>query len=101
MGTWIEPGWEPEWEPGWEPEWEPIWDQTETKLAPNEGPLEAPWGSLGASLELLWGSLGTPGWSGTGPALGTPKVPKVCNCRQKQAQGQTGRHAATPDFGTP
>ena len=120
MGTWLEP----EWEPGWEPEWEPGWNldgygsldgnlngnlngkldgnlngsQTGSRLGPNEGPLEAPWGSLGASLEL-------PGRTHGGPqgsrAPGTPKVPKVCNCRQKQAGGQTGRHRALPDFGTP
>ena len=40
-------------------------------------------------------------WSGTGPAPGTQKVPKVCNCRQKQACTQTSRHGALPDFGAP
>ena len=40
-------------------------------------------------------------WSGTGLAPGTQKVPKVCNCHQKQACTQTSRHAAVPDFGTP
>ena len=85
-----------------------IWDQTGTKLGPKgypSGSLGVPWGSLGG----LWGSLegslrdqpGTQLRSGTGPAPGTPKVPKVCNCRHKQAQGQTGRDEATPDFGTP
>ena len=76
-----EAGWEPDWEPGWKPEWEPNWDQTGTKLAPNEGPLEGPWGSLGASLELPGWTFGVPQGSpapvrhrsGTGPALGTPK----------------------------
>ena len=31
----------------------PDGNQSGIKLAPNEGPLEAPWGSLGASLDLL------------------------------------------------
>ena len=96
-----EAGWEPEWEPGSAREWEPNCDQTGTKLAPNEGPLETDWGSIGASLELHADPWGTPGRSGTSPAPGIPKVPKVCNCRQKQAQGQTGRHAAVPDFRSP
>ena len=60
--------------------------------------LEGPWGSLGGS---LGGSLAEPRGSGTGPAPGAQKVPKVCNCRQKQAGGQTGRHETLPDFGTP
>ena len=55
-----EAGWGPDWEPGWKPEWEPNWDQTGTKLAPNEGTLEAPWRSLGASLELPGRTRGGP-----------------------------------------
>ena len=100
-----EAGWEPDWEPGWKPEWEPNWDKTATKLAPNEGPLESPWGSLGASLELPGRTHGVPQGSrhrsGTGPAPGTPKSAQVCNCRQKQLWGKPCRHAAVPDFGTP
>ena len=62
-----EAGWEPDWEPGWKPEWESNWDQTRTKLAPNEGPSEGPWGLLGppwssdGSLTVLtvrWGTRG-------------------------------------------
>ena len=105
MGTWVEPEWiwkpgwelewEPEWEAGWEPEWEPEW-------ALLGGSLGAPWRVLGGSLEgSLGDQTGTQGWSGTGPAPGTQKVPKVCNCRHKQARGQTNRHAAVPDFGYP
>ena len=64
-----------------------------------------PWGVPGSSLGGPWGlsggSLWEPGGPGTGPAPGTPKVPKVCNCRQKQARGQTGQDEALPDFGTP
>ena len=97
-----EAGWEPDWEPGWKPEWEPNWNQTGTKLGPNwnqkvllgghwrifGAPWEVPWGSLGgatgASLGVLGRFLGarweepwgTPGVPGTGPAPGTPKVPK-------------------------
>ena len=103
MGTWMEPGWVPEWEPGWELEWEPEWeagwepdwepgwepegkppncDQTGTKYRSFGGSLGLPWGLLGAPWEDPWG---TPGVPGTGPAPGTQKVPKVYNCRQKQA----------------
>ena len=109
----MEPGWEPEWVPEWEPEWEPEWNQDgnlwgkldgnliEPSLGPNYDqtwtkrvslgvPGVFPWGSLGG----LWGSLeGSVGdqtggqvWSGTGPAPGTQKVLKVCNCSQKQLQ---------------
>ena len=76
----------------------PDWDQTSTKLGSFGGPLGVPWGLLGAPWEDPWG---TPGVPGTGPAPGTQKVPKVCNCRQKQAGGQTGRQRTVPDFGTP
>ena len=66
------------------------------------GSLEAPWRVLGGSLEgSLGDQTGTQGWTGTGPAPGTQKVPKVHNCRQKQAQGQTTRQRAAADFGTP
>ena len=66
------------------------------------GSLEAPWRVLGGSLEgSLGDQTGTQGWTGTGPAPGTQKVPKVYNCRQKQAGGQTTQHRAAADFGTP
>ena len=39
----------------------------------------------GASLGLPGGSWASPGVSATGPAPGTQKVFKVCNCHQKQA----------------
>ena len=83
MGTWVESGcvtewepgweleWEPEWEAGWEPEWDPNWVQTE----PNEGLLEAPWGSLGASLELPGRTHGGPQGS---PAPVRHRGPKKC-----------------------
>ena len=62
------------------------------------GSLEGPWGSLGGPWGSLEGSLGdqtgTQDWSGTGPAPGTQKVPKVYNCHQKQARGQTLRQRA-------
>ena len=100
-----EAGWEPDWEPGWKPEWEPNWDQTGTKLAPNEGPLEALGGPLGPPWSSLGGPLGYPRGPGTGPApvrhRGPQKVLKVCNCRQKPPGGKPWRHAALPDFGTP
>ena len=49
------------------------------------GSLEAPWRVLGGSLDgSLGDQTGTQGWTGTGPAPGTQKVPKVYNCRQKQ-----------------
>ena len=70
-----EAGWEPDWELGWKPEWEPNWDQTGTKLAPNEGPLEGPWGSLGASLELPGRTRGGPQGS---PAPVRHQGPKKC-----------------------
>ena len=76
----------------------PDWDQTSAKLGSFGGPLEVPWGLLGAPWEDPWG---TPGVPGTDPAPGTQKVPKVCNRRQKHAQGLWCRHGATPDFGTP
>ena len=44
--------------------------------------LGGPWGVPGGSLGGSWGS---PGVSGTGPAPGTQKLSKVCNCAQKQA----------------
>ena len=78
-----------------------------------EGPWRAPWRVLGGSLEGPWGLLGgslegslgdqtgTQGWTGTGPAPGAQKVPKVYKCRHKQAQGQTTRQRAAADFGTP
>ena len=91
----------------------PIWDQTGTKLGPTGRPwgsLEGPWGSLGVPWEVLGGSLegpwsvlggylegsvgnqtGTQDWSGTGPAPGTQKVPKVCDGRQNQAQDPAWR----------
>ena len=69
------------------------------------GSLEGPCGSLGGPWGSLEGSLGdqtgTQDWSGTGLAPGTQKVPKVYNCRQKQAEGQTTRYQAVPDFGAP
>ena len=66
------------------------------------GSLEAPWRVLGGSLDgSLGDQTGTQGWTGTGPAPGTQKVPKVCNCRQKQVGGQTTRQRAAADFGTP
>ena len=70
-----EAGWEPDWEPGWKPEWGQNWDQTGTKLAPNEGPLEAPWGSLGVSLELTGRTHGGPQGS---PAPVRHRGPKKC-----------------------
>ena len=73
-----EAGWEPDWEPGWKPEWEPNWDQTGTKLAPNEGPLEGPWGSLGASLELPGRTLGVPQGSRHRSGTGDPKKCSKC-----------------------
>ena len=69
------------------------------------GSLEGPWGSLGGAWGFLGGYLGdqtgTQDWSGTGLALGTKKVPKVCNGLQKQAPGQARWHEAVADFGTP
>ena len=56
------------------------------------GFLGGPWGVPGGSLGGPWGS---PGVSGTGPAPGTQKVSKVCNCAQKQAYHISVRHAAT------
>ena len=76
----------------------PDWDQTSTKLGSFGGPLGFPWGLLGAPWEDPWG---TPGVPGTGPAPGTQKVLKVCNCRQKQARKQISRRSTLPDFGTP
>ena len=86
----MEPGWEPEWGPEWESEWEPTWYQTGTKLGPN-GPdsLEGPWRSLcgpWGSLEVSVGDqTGAKLWSGTGPAPGTQKVPKVYHSSQKHS----------------
>ena len=60
--------------------------------------LGVPWGLLGAPWEDPWG---TPGVRGTGGAPGTQKVPKVCNCRQKQAWTPIRRQRTVPDFGTP
>ena len=82
-------------------------NQTGTKLGPNcnqkmvlgvhwrllAGPWDVPWGSLG-------GAVGDPSGPGHRRAPGTPKVPRVYNCRHKQAGGQTGRDEALPDFGT-
>ena len=55
----------------------------------------------GTKMEPKWDAKASKRVPGTGPAPGTQKVPQVCNCRQKQAGGQTTRHQATPDFGTP
>ena len=66
------------------------------------GSLEAPWKVLGGSLDgSLGNQTGTQGWTGTGPAPWTQKVPKVYIGLQKQAQGQARRHEAVADFGTP
>ena len=66
------------------------------------GSLEAPWRVLGGSLDgSLGDQTGTQGWTGTGPAPGTQKVPKVSNHRQKRDQGQTTWQGAATDFGTP
>ena len=74
------------------------WDQTGTKLGPN-------WDQsgikLGTKMRPKLYQTGTQVWSGTGPAPGSQKVPKVSNSRQKQARGQPSWHQATPDFGTP
>ena len=120
----MEPGWEPEWGPEWnlngnldgnlngDLDRNLNGNQPRTKLGLNldqksvlRVSLEGPWGSLGGP----WGSLerslgdqtGTQDWSSTSLAPGTQKMPKVYNCRQKQAQGQTTRRRATPGFGTP
>ena len=73
-----------------------------TKLGPNWNQkvlLGGHWRSLGipgASLGLPGTTRGgPPGVPGTGPAPGTPKVPKVCNGRHKQARGQSSRQRAT------
>ena len=86
-------------EPGWnlwgkldgnliEPSLGPNYDQTWTKRVSLGVPGGFPWGSLGGTWGSLEGSFGdqTGGqvWSGTGPAPGTQKVLKVCNCSQKQ-----------------
>ena len=68
--------------------------------------LEGPWRLLGGSLGAPWmgpfgDQTGTQGWTGTGPAPGTQKVPKVYNCRQKQAQGQTTRQHRGGGFWDP
>ena len=53
------------------------------------GSLEGPWRSLGGPWRSLEGSLGNPigtqDWSSTSLAPGTPKVPNLHNCSQKQA----------------
>ena len=56
---------------------------------------------LGTKMGPKWEARGSKGGSGTSLAPGTQKVPKVCNRRHKQAQGQTTRQRALPDFGTP
>ena len=84
-----EAGWEPDWEPGWKPEWEPNWDQTGTKLAPNEGPLEGPWGSLGASLELPGRTRGGPQGSGAPMGHRGPKKRLKCVTVAKTSWGKT------------
>ena len=71
-----EAGWEPDWEAGWKPEWGQNWDQTGTKLAPNEGPLECTWGSLGASFDLPGSTLGVPQGSRHRSGTGDPKSAK-------------------------
>ena len=92
-----------------EPNLGPNWNQQASFGGPWKV-LGDPWVVLGRSLEgPLGGSpeesigdqAGTQGWTGTGPAPGTQKVPKAYNCCQKQAQGQTSRHRAGTDFGTP
>ena len=88
MGTWLEPEWEPERKAGSARDWEPNWGQTGTKLAPN---LDQTSTKLGPKLDQI----GTQLRSGTGPAPGSQKVPKVCNCRHKQARAPiagTGRY---------
>ncbi len=83
-------------------------NQPGTELGLNldhRGSLQAPWGYLGGHWGSLEGPLGhqtgTQDWSGTGLAPGIQRRPKVYNCRQKQAGGQTTRHRALPDFGAP
>ena len=105
----MKPGWQPECKPEWEPEWEPErelvgeagWNLNEPNLGPNYDqtwikrmslgvPGGFPWVSLGGPWGSLDGSVGDQTgaqlWSGTGPAPGTQKVLKVCDCSQKQLQ---------------
>ena len=87
-------------------------NQPGTKLGLNldqkgvlRGSLEDPWRSLGDPWGSREGSLGnqigTQDWFGTSPAPETQKVPKVYNCRHKQAQGFARRQRSALDFGTP
>ena len=88
-----------------EPNLGPNSDQTWIKRVSLGVPGGFPWGSLGGPWGSLEGSVGDQTgaqlWSGTGPAPGTQKVPKVCNCSQKQLRAYFGGSGRYQIFGPP
>ena len=66
----------------------PKWNQNEIQM---EIKMRPKWDQnmirMGIKMASKCNQTGTQDWCRTGVALGTQKVPKVYNCRHKQAQG--------------